>query len=70
MRSKSTNRYNAKMINALRGFGEDSKQNAKIVLKEELFQVKKSRKSGICLIVAVKVLVKTDSNNFFPLIIK
>ena len=37
MRSKSTNRYNAKMINALRGFGEDSKQNAKVVLKEELF---------------------------------
>ena len=37
MRSKSTNRYNAKMINALRRFGEDRKQNAKIVLKEELF---------------------------------
>ena len=57
-RSKSTNRYNAKMINALRGFGEDSKQNAKIVLKEELVYVEKSRKSGICLRVAVTVLVK------------
>ena len=46
------------MINALRGFGEESKQNAKIVLKEELVYVEKSRKSGICLRVAVKVLVK------------